>query len=98
VVSSIFLAVPLLVDLKMREPRFREHERKVLQRRRRGEPADEDVDSDADERSGGAENALSGAAASSEFPEPPRRPSGNGAGGAPQPSGKNHRPSGKKRR
>ncbi|MBB5152807.1 preprotein translocase subunit SecF [Saccharopolyspora phatthalungensis] len=37
VVSSIFLATPLLVDFKMREPKFREHAAKVRQRRERAE-------------------------------------------------------------
>lgn len=106
VVSSIFLATPLLVDLKMRESRFRSHERKVLQRRRRGEAADDGSGAPADEESAdgggtassGTQGAMSGAATGSEFPEPPRRASGNGAGSAPQPSGKSTRPSGKKRR
>jgi preprotein translocase subunit SecF len=35
VVSSIFLATPLLVDFKMRDPKFREHAAKVRQRRER---------------------------------------------------------------
>ncbi|MEU5845546.1 protein translocase subunit SecF [Saccharopolyspora shandongensis] len=35
VVSSIFLATPLLVDFKMRDPKYREHAAKVWQRRER---------------------------------------------------------------
>ncbi|MEV0055505.1 protein translocase subunit SecF [Saccharopolyspora shandongensis] len=35
VVSSIFLATPLLVDFKMRDPKYREHAAKVRQRRER---------------------------------------------------------------
>lgn len=93
VISSIYLATPLLVDMKMRESRFRSHERKVLQRRRRGASADDeesesDQDEDADADAAQEENAMSGAASRV---EPPAEP-------APRPSGKNHRPSGKKRR
>ncbi|MEV0087900.1 protein translocase subunit SecF [Saccharopolyspora sp. NPDC050642] len=45
VVSSIFLATPLLVDFKMRDPKYREHAAKVRQRRERAaaKAAGEDV-------------------------------------------------------
>ncbi|MGW5644195.1 protein translocase subunit SecF [Saccharopolyspora sp. NPDC003752] len=45
VVSSIFLATPLLVDFKMRDPKYRDHAAKVRQRRERAaaKAAGEDV-------------------------------------------------------
>jgi len=53
--SSILLATPLLVDLKMRDKRYRAHEERVLQKRKRraqqaaGEaPADDESDSESD--------------------------------------------------
>lgn len=100
VLSSIFLATPLLVDLKMRESRFKSHERKVLQRRRRGATASDESDESADtadDQDEDSENAMSGATAP--VPEPPEpRSTGASSAVAPRPAGKNHRPSGKKRR
>ena len=40
VYSSIFLATPVLVDLKEAEPRFKQHRNRVLQRRAAGLNAD----------------------------------------------------------
>lgn len=94
VISSIYLATPLLVDLKMREPRYRAHAAKVEQRRRKAaakeagaeEPEDEPVE---EEQAPQPERAMAGT------------PTGKRSGGAPQkrrPAGKSSRPSGKRRR
>ncbi|WP_344931396.1 protein translocase subunit SecF [Saccharopolyspora gregorii] len=90
VVSSIFLATPLLVDFKMRDRRYRQQAAKVAQRRERGsaketgEPADEQAEE-------GSERTLAGASSAagkrSDAPQNRRRP-----------AGKSSRPTGKKRR
>jgi preprotein translocase subunit SecF len=99
--SSIFLATPLLVDMKMREQPFLQHQEKVLARRQvlarkgatatgpEGTPADDDETLEAELRQ---ERAMSAAAGV---------PSRTGKG--PQnrkakPSGKAGRPTGKRRR
>ncbi|MCI2420146.1 protein translocase subunit SecF [Saccharopolyspora sp. K220] len=83
VVSSIFLATPLLVDFKMRgrDPKFREHAAKVQQRRERAaaKAAGEDVPAEPKH----AVAAGSGAGSA-------RRPS--------RPMSKTGRPTGKRRR
>jgi preprotein translocase subunit SecF len=89
--SSLFLATPWLVDLKMREPRYKAHAQRVLARRRAAEtPA---VATDAAGEDGSAavaaparEDALAGAA-----PRPGARPANR------RPGGKTNRPTGRKR-
>lgn len=95
VVSSVYLATPLLVDLKMRERKFREHETKVLNKRAKkagGETADVAVEATAPEA--GREREMAAAASSAAR-------TGKGAEsrrGTARPSGKSDRPSGKRRR
>ncbi|GAA2345872.1 protein translocase subunit SecF [Saccharopolyspora halophila] len=83
-VSSIFLATPLLVDLKMREPKYRAHAAKVEQRRARaaGRETGEEV----------AEQQQT------EEPKPPVAAGAGAKRPAARPAGKAQRPSGKKRR
>ncbi|GAA0522029.1 protein-export membrane protein SecF [Saccharopolyspora subtropica] len=82
VVSSVFLATPLLVDFKMRDPRYRDHAAKVQQRRERS--ATRAAEGPAEPRhavaaGSGTNNHSSG-----------RRPS--------RPAGKAGRPTGRRRR
>ncbi|GAA4618554.1 protein translocase subunit SecF [Saccharopolyspora hordei] len=81
VVSSVLLATPLLVDLKMREPKYREHAAKVQQRRERAQAkaAGEDVPEEAPTK-----QAVTAGAGSARRPS---RPSGK----AGRPSGKRRR-------
>ncbi|GAB3279989.1 protein translocase subunit SecF [Parasphingorhabdus pacifica] len=94
VVSSILLATPMLVDFKMREPKYKAQAEKVRQRRERGSAngsantARSDSGGRDDERDG--EHALAGASSSASRTE--ARRSNN------RPAGKAGRPSGKKRR
>ncbi|MDA3646938.1 protein translocase subunit SecF [Saccharopolyspora indica] len=76
VISSIFLASPLLVDLKMREPKYREHEVKVRQRRERAaaKAAGEDVPEEAPKQ------AVSAGAGASRRPSRPAGKSGRPTG------------------
>jgi preprotein translocase subunit SecF len=106
VVSSIFLATPLLVDFKMRDPRYRAHAEKVRMRReqktgshsdRAGGDQDEDVETRGDHvsdaqvrRERAVAAASSGPARTGKGPDSRR--------GAARPSGKSRRSSGKKRR
>jgi preprotein translocase subunit SecF len=80
VVSSIFLATPLLVDLKMREPRYRQHAAKVEQRRAKSANRDAGEDSEAEE----PKRPVAAAAGS-------KRPAARPAGKAQRPSGKKRR-------
>ena len=82
VISSIFLATPLLVDFKMRERRYRSHAAKVEQRRAKTakREAGEQVPEEEPKR------PVAAAAG------------GGGKGAAARPAGKAQRPSGKKRR
>lgn len=99
VVSSILLATPLLVDLKMRESKYQEHAVKVQRRREReaaGESAEPAAESTAaGSTSGGPEVAVTSSRGSAREPGSKRdnRPSAKS-----RPSGKSGRPSGKKRR
>ncbi|GEL19059.1 protein translocase subunit SecF [Pseudonocardia asaccharolytica] len=107
--SSVLLATPILVDLKMRDPRFREHAEKVRLRRRRtaaapvGEGPDTadaatDVIDDgapaAELRREQAVAAASGVPARPGKTETPR----SGGSRAARPRGKTSRPTGKRRR
>jgi preprotein translocase subunit SecF len=108
VLSSVLLATPVLVDLKMRDPRFREQEARVRARRARaavtepepatGAPAAEpDLGDDAVLAAQlHRERALAAAASAPARPGKSggRRPAARGG----RPSGKTSRPSGKKRR
>ncbi|QGK69634.1 protein translocase subunit SecF [Allosaccharopolyspora coralli] len=100
VVSSVLLATPLLVDFKMRDPKYRAQEAKVQQRRRRraaqeaGEelPEEEEISvRDASKDTVSARREREMAAASS----PAAR---TGKGPESRPQGKSGRPTGKKRR
>ncbi|WP_181784097.1 protein translocase subunit SecF [Pseudonocardia pini] len=92
--SSLLLATPLLVDLKMRDPKYRKQADRVFARRARaaaaqaGEPV-EDLDTGDDEavaRELRRERALAAAASSPQRVQPGR------------PQGKAARPTGKRRR
>jgi preprotein translocase subunit SecF len=99
VVSSIFLATPLLVDLKMREPRYRSHAERVRARRRKAAANDADADTADEETQGGVEaadsreQALAGATNGSS-----RGGKQPGTRRNTRPAGKSRRPSGKRRR
>lgn len=86
VISSILLATPLLVDFKMRDPKYREHAKKVEQRRKQTQEKNEQVQADSERDSvaaqAGARPAQRGAQ---------RRRAG-------QPASKSARPTGKRRR
>lgn len=81
VVSSILLATPLLVDFKMREPKYREHAAKVQQRRERAaaKAAGEEVPGEAPKQ---AVAAGAGTA---------KRPTSRPAGKSGRPTGKRRR-------
>lgn len=93
VVSSIFLATPLLVDFKMRDRRYRQQAAKVAQRRKRGsaketeEQADEQAEESSERPLAGASSAAGRRTARPDAPQNRRRP-----------AGKSSRPTGKKRR
>ncbi|MGH3624869.1 MAG: protein translocase subunit SecF, partial [Sciscionella sp.] len=105
-ISSIFLATPLLVDMKMREQPYRQQAAKVLARRQglakrraadRAAEDQEEVEPTADDESLRAaqrrERAM--AAAASTPARPGKQQAARRRG---QPSGKGARPTGKKRR
>lgn len=92
VVSSIMLATPLLVDFKLRNPKYQAQAEKVRQRRERAaaraeDDSDEPVDEEAHRAAVRSERALATATATSTR-------TGKGA----KPAGKSGRPSGKKKR
>lgn len=61
VLSSILLATPLLVDLKMRESKYKAQAAKVMQRRQnRQRPAEATAGADAEESTAGTDEADSG--------------------------------------
>ncbi|MFC7343708.1 protein translocase subunit SecF [Saccharopolyspora griseoalba] len=80
VISSIFLATPLLVDLKMRERRYQQHAAKVEQRRTKS--ASRDAAGEAPEEE--PKRPVAAAAG-------PKRPAARPAGKAQRPSGKKRR-------
>ncbi|GAA4555899.1 protein translocase subunit SecF [Pseudonocardia xishanensis] len=92
--SSLLLATPLLVDLKMRDPRYRKQAARVAARRARAAAAQsgeeiEDLDTGDDEaveRELRRERALAAAASTPQRSQPGR------------PQGKSGRPTGKRRR
>jgi preprotein translocase subunit SecF len=105
--SSLLLATPILVDLKMRDPRFRKQAERVAARRARaaavqsGDTGEADLDTADDEalaRELRRERALA-AAASSPDRVPPGRPQGKaGQNRTTQNRAAAGRPSGKRRR
>ncbi|WP_433272577.1 protein translocase subunit SecF [Pseudonocardia xinjiangensis] len=106
--SSLLLATPLLVDLKMRDKRFRQQAERVLARRRRpagalaGAPGADDSDGDPDLTDDGVlatelrrERAM--AAAASTPSRPGKAGDRRGAARTARPTGKASRPTGKRR-
>ncbi|MGH4025078.1 MAG: protein translocase subunit SecF [Pseudonocardiaceae bacterium] len=105
-VSSIFLATPLLVDLTMRVPAYRQQAARVIQRRERvaGAAAGGTGDGTDNVGGGGTRREESLAAASGvparvgKSAPAAERPRGRSGGKGARPSGKAARPSGKKQR
>lgn len=102
VVSSIFLATPLLVDLTMRAPAYRQQAARVVQRRERMVGRAAEAGGSGETTIGGARReeslAASGVPARVGKSAPAGRPRGRQAGKGARPSGKAARPSGKKQR
>jgi preprotein translocase subunit SecF len=105
--SSLLLATPLLVDIKMRDRRFQEQAARVVARRQRAKPApaapteptaedemEPDLSDDAElARQLRRERAVAAAASA-----PARAGKGAHAAGRARPTGKASRPTGKRRR
>ncbi|GAA4685759.1 protein translocase subunit SecF [Pseudonocardia yuanmonensis] len=100
--SSLLLATPILVDLKMRDPRFRKQAERVAARRARaaashsGQVAEEDLDTADDEalaRELRRERALAAAASAPDRVRPgrPQGKAGQNRSAAGRPSGKRRR-------
>lgn len=101
VISSIFLATPLLVDFKMRDRKYRAHEAKVFQRRRKAAAkAAGEEEPDEPEEPALQEREMAGASstAAAKAPTPSGKKSGGGGQNRRRPGGKSSRPSGKRRR
>lgn len=102
VVSSIFLATPLLVDLTMRVPAYRQQAVRVLQRRDRTAGKAAEAGGSGETTVGGTRReeslAAAGVPARVGKSAPAGRPRGRQAGKGARPSGKAARPSGKKQR
>ena len=98
IVSSIYLATPLLVDLKMREPKYQEQAEKVRQRREKKEASGgEAVVSDEEALAKGVRSEQALAAAASVPTRTGKGPESRRGGG--RPAGKSSgQPTGKKRR
>jgi preprotein translocase subunit SecF len=102
--SSIFLATPLLVDLKMRDPKFKEQARRVRARREnlarkaagRAAEGDDTVESTDDESLAAELRRERALAAAASVPSRTRRVSDARRGA--RPTGRSGRPSGKRRR
>jgi preprotein translocase subunit SecF len=101
--SSVLLATPLLVDLKQRDPRVREHARRVASRRARAAAAAagtaEEPDRSGDDAPTGElrlERAMAAASGVPTRTAPPRRAAG--ASRDRQPGRSGARPTGKRRR
>jgi preprotein translocase subunit SecF len=99
VVSSVYLATPLLVDLKMRDPKYRAQAEKVRQRRKRAaaKPGSGDEAAEADDTSSEAERRQERAMAAAAS-APARTGKGPDSRRGARPSGKSARSSGKRRR
>jgi preprotein translocase subunit SecF len=102
--SSVFLATPILVDIKQRDPRIRDHARRVAARRARiaaaatGEPSGSSVgepDDPTGPLKGRRERALAAAAGVPSRSAPARRQSSGSSRARPAGTG---RPTGKRRR
>ncbi len=109
--SSILLATPILVDLKMRDPRFRQQATKVRARRARGAALGRDGAEDRDGAASGVEadlsddDALAGEqrreramAAAAGVPARPGKAGPRTSQRSSRPAGKASRPSGKRHR
>ncbi|MDQ4119491.1 MAG: protein translocase subunit SecF [Actinomycetota bacterium] len=89
-VSSLLLATPLLVDIKMRDKRFRDQEKRVIARRKRAaaiRAGEVDPDEEQAVLAGSATGGSATTRTSATAPRPGARP-----------TGKSGRPSGKRRR
>jgi preprotein translocase subunit SecF len=102
--SSLFLATPILVDLKMRDPRFQQQAARVAARRAKaagvaadGSAADTDPDLADDAVLAGELRKERAMAAAASAPARHARPGGQHRGGA-RPAGKAARPTGKRHR
>jgi preprotein translocase subunit SecF len=110
VYSSIFFATPVLVDLKEREPRFKLHKQRVLQRRAAGLTAarkatkaakratgddDDELDEPEDDTATPALAAAGARATGAQRPQPPRKRTT--AGGKPGSRPRGGRAGGRKR-
>jgi preprotein translocase subunit SecF len=100
--SSIFLATPILVDLKMRDRRYQQQAARVAQRRAK---ATRSVSADGEESDLGDDDALAGAlrrerasAAASGVPARAATSRRSSAGGRGQSTSRPSRPTGKRRR
>ncbi|GAB2682683.1 protein translocase subunit SecF [Saccharopolyspora gloriosae] len=97
VVSSIFLATPLLVDFKMRDRKYQQQAAKVRQRRAKaaakeaGEPVPDEPQQDAPERELAGASSVTSVPVGKKSGEP-------GPQSRRRPAGKSSRPTGKKRR
>ncbi|MCX2732329.1 protein translocase subunit SecF [Saccharopolyspora sp. NFXS83] len=97
VVSSIFLATPLLVDFKMRDRKYQQQAAKVRQRRAKaaakeaGEPVPDEPQQDAPERELAGASSVTSVPVGKKSDEP-------GPQSRRRPAGKSSRPTGKKRR
>ncbi|HEX2290869.1 MAG TPA: protein translocase subunit SecF, partial [Pseudonocardiaceae bacterium] len=96
--SSIFLATPLMVDLTMRRPAYRQQAERVLQRREKlaskANPEHEDEVSSTSPRARTAEGMAAGVPARVGKTAPAGRRRGHPAGKSSRPSGKAGRSSG----
>ena len=104
-ISSIFLATPLLVDLTMRIPAYRQQAARVVQRRERMAGATAAATGGADGNTVGGTRGEQPVAAASGVPSrvgksapATGRPGGRSGGKGARPAGKAARPSGKKQR
>lgn len=110
--SSVFLAAPILVDLKLRDPRYRAHTARVLAKRvavesakrKKAEEAaaaaaDESPDADKDDKSGKADTSsdTDDAVLAGSAPRPGARPTSRPAARRRSGGGKGHRSGGKRR-
>jgi preprotein translocase subunit SecF len=99
--SSVLLATPILVDIKQRDPRIRDQARRVAARRARqaaapvGEAVGDDPDLTDDALAGELRRERAMAAAAG---VPSRTAAARREAGRPRPTGKNARPTGKRRR
>jgi preprotein translocase subunit SecF len=102
--SSLLLATPLLVDIKMRDPRYKEQAARVRARRKRaaaaaaGEVSGDEPDLNDDGVLATELRRERAMAAASSAPARPGKAGARTGGRAARPTGKAARPSGKRRR